>query len=506
MRVLCLWLPNWPAQRLRVLESADRNRPVILHASIRNARRVVSLTSGAARHGVRLEMPLAEAESLLAECDPLLGELDAPADCEELKRLAVLAGQFGPVTGIEEGESPESLFIDVTGCAVHFGGEWELASQAMRFLSEQGYAARAGLADTIGLAWAACRCPTRERIVLVSSGNGEHWLSERPIRDLRLDLATRERLGRLGLRTVGDVSRLPRTELPVRFGALLLQRLDQALGITEESIIPIRPAEPLRLRWSTEIPLTDSMAVLIILGRLIEQLLHRLPRWEGVTGLVGQFDANASLRVGVASPTRSAERLMALFRLVLEREPPPREVSHVDLLAETVRMPVPERLSLFDDRSDAERENSFRRLVERLGNRLGAESVARPLATRDPLPERAFCFHPATVPPKGGAGSQPVERAPESVAACTRPILLLPEPKQVDVLALYPDGPPRQITLRGRAWPLVLALGPERLETSWARHTEARRDYWRVETEEGERLWLFRCRRSGGWFLHGLFG
>jgi protein ImuB len=61
--------------------------------------------------------------------------------------------------------------------------------------------------------------------------------------------------------------------------------------------------------------------------------------------------------------------------------------------------------------------------------------------------------------------------------------------------------------LRGsRLVVLVAAIGPERIEAGWEDAPEARRDYWRVETDDAERLWLFRCRRSGRWFLHGLFG
>jgi protein ImuB len=76
----------------------------------------------------------------------------------------------------------------------------------------------------------------------------------------------------------------------------------------------------------------------------------------------------------------------------------------------------------------------------------------------------------------------------------------------VSVLSIHPDGPPFRLTRGHRTNALVLALGPERFETGWTDAPEARRDYWRVETDEAERLWLFRCRRTGDWFLHGLFG
>jgi protein ImuB len=47
--------------------------------------------------------------------------------------------------------------------------------------------------------------------------------------------------------------------------------------------------------------------------------------------------------------------------------------------------------------------------------------------------------------------------------------------------------------------------GPERIETAWWRGRSVRRDYYRVETAEGSRYWLFRRLTDGQWFLHGEF-
>ncbi len=47
--------------------------------------------------------------------------------------------------------------------------------------------------------------------------------------------------------------------------------------------------------------------------------------------------------------------------------------------------------------------------------------------------------------------------------------------------------------------------GPERIETGWWREAVVERDYFRVETNTGQRFWLFRQNDSGQWFLHGEF-
>jgi protein ImuB len=498
MRVLSLHLPHWSAQRLRAAASVDDGRPVVVHHPVHNLPRVAALTAAAARHGVAVGMPLAEAEALLP-ADALRLPLDAAGDLAELRRLAVLCGRFGPASGIEEGDRPESLLVDVTGCGPFFGGERGLAEQAIALLDERRYAARAGLADTVGLAWAASRV-VGQRIVIVSAGDGEAWLSRRPTAALRLDPKTLATLDGLGLRTVGDVLRLPRAELPSRFGPRLLQRIGQALGTIPEAVEPIRPPVPLAVRWSGETPLTDRPSIAAVLTRLVGRLVSRLPAWEGVTALSCGFDDRPPLVVRSASPARSAERLASLVALALDREPPPREVGSVVVTAETVRLPPPDRTDLFGGRTDAERERLFARLVERLAGRLGEDAVTRPALVGEHLPERSVEALPLPAP------APPPQRARNVTALGTRPILLLPVPEPVEVVAVYPDGPPHRLTRRGRTNPLVSAIGPERIEAGWEDAPEARRDYWRVETDDAERLWLFRCRRSGRWFLHGLFG
>jgi protein ImuB len=56
------------------------------------------------------------------------------------------------------------------------------------------------------------------------------------------------------------------------------------------------------------------------------------------------------------------------------------------------------------------------------------------------------------------------------------------------------------------------ARGPERIAPEWwlddPEWRSGVRDYWRVETQQGDRLWLFFAHgaaMSSGWFCHGSF-
>ena len=143
-------------------------------------------------------------------------------------------------------------------------------------------------------------------------------------------------------------------------------------------------------------------------------------------------------------------------------------------------------------------------LVDRLAGRLGPRRLYRATAVESDVPERSV----ARVGPLAPALGWP--RWP-------RPVRLLSPPERIDkVVALLPDLPPRRFTWRGRAYRVRAADGPERIHGEWwkrSEETEAVRDYFQVEDEEGARFWLYRRGdgedpRTGdlAWYLHGVFG
>ena len=94
-----------------------------------------------------------------------------------------------------------------------------------------------------------------------------------------------------------------------------------------------------------------------------------------------------------------------------------------------------------------------------------------------------------------------------------RPPLMFHPPQPVTTtLAEVPDGPPRAFRWRRVEHRIVGHEGPERIAPEWwlddPDWRSGPRDYWRVETDGGERLWLFYAHgaeMSGGWFCHGQF-
>ena len=69
--------------------------------------------------------------------------------------------------------------------------------------------------------------------------------------------------------------------------------------------------------------------------------------------------------------------------------------------------------------------------------------------------------------------------------------------------------PPGTFSFRGRRLSVARAHGPERLAPEWwwddPGWRSGPRDYWRVETAEGPRLWLFHTPANPAWYVQGAF-
>jgi protein ImuB len=550
MRILCLWLPNWPIQRLIHARPELNGRPVVLRVDTPRGGCVAACSAAAAAGGVRPDMPLAEAKSLVRGL--AIEPYEPQTDRRALARLAEACEQFSPCVALEEGAEPESLLLDISNLAHLLGTDAELAGRVAGFFTDRGYRIQIAVADTVGLAWAVAHFGQRgarseEREEEGGGRKAEGGISLRPppsafplrptlddlpIESLRISADTADLLRELGIEHVAQLLPLARESLAARFGDELLRRLDQLTGAAAEVIMPHRPLAPLAAECVLEYPTTDRAAITHILAGLVDQIARQLAsRDEGAVLMVCQLgcaDGQAvPLRVGLLEPSASARQLMELISLHLETVAPRSEITRVEVRVATVGRLGQRQRELFAQQWPSD-PHQLALLVNRLSSRLGYRQVVRPQLCSSPLPERAVRYVPVTGEPalaggragrrgkaEGGRGkltSHSTFRLPpfsRSSLLAPRPLLLYPEPQPLEVMCVAPDGPPQCVWLGGcgcgcrqrvmRHW------GPERIETLWWRGRSVRRDYYRIAVESGSHLWIFRRLADGRWFLHGAF-
>ncbi len=275
-RVVSVYLPNWATDRWQRLngpwlaegptEGAAEPLALVEH------RLVYAADPRALGLGVYPGMKLSQAQAMVPglRVEPA----DPAGDAAALRRLAGWCVRFSPLAAPC---GPDSVWIDITGCAHLHGGETGFLQTVLERLGEAGVAARVAVADTPGCAHALARHGL-DAVCVVPPGQTVAAMAPLPVEALRLDVEMAAGLRQLGFDTVAQLAAAARAPLARRFGAGLLRRLDQALGRVAEPLEPVAPAGMIRVRqgFAEPIATADDLArvTTLLVARLCEKLAH----------------------------------------------------------------------------------------------------------------------------------------------------------------------------------------------------------------------------------------
>jgi protein ImuB len=447
----------------------------IIHAANRAAH-LAGITNGARVVDMRALCPAMRVEYA-----------DPGGDQAALARLALWARRWCPWTAVDG----QGLILDTTGSDHLWGGEPAMLEEIEARLSLLGFSARLALAPTWGAAWAIARYGPIRAI-----WRGQTDLAFLPVAALRLEADTVLLLHRLGLKTIGALTDVPRLSLARRFSRAGLAsnpllRLDQMTGHLVEPLAP--PAMPLIFDPTHYLPglCTDLCVQLSAAAHGARRLRLSVYRTDGE---VGRID------VTTASPSREAAHLAFLFRDRVEKINPGFGFDLISLEA-LISEPLGMAQNTLTGGVDEVLELSH--LIDRLTVRFGAGAISRPVSRASHIPERAEMR---------AAPMAPAPNLPSPLAE--RPLRLLDHAEEIRVLYAVPEGPPAQFVWRRLTHRTVRYAGPERIAPEWwqDRPSTRLRDYFKVEDDKGRRYWLYReglhdDGRGGDprWFLHGMF-
>jgi protein ImuB len=447
--------------------------------------------------GVEIGMPVADAKAIFSS----LEVLDDQADLADilLKKIGEWCIRFTPVVSADP---PDGLLLEVTGCTHLWGDEQQYVDAIQKRFKNFGYTTRIAIADTIGTAWAVARF--RREPLIIKSGEQINALLTLPPQALRIDALIVERLMKLGLRQISSLINLPRKSLTRRFGPLLPQRLNQAIGLEEEWIInPLHSPIPYQERLPCLEPIVHAGGIEIAIERLLDVLCKRLQEEQkGLRAAVlncyrtdGKLERIA---IGTNRPTCNTNHLFKLFELKIETITPAEGIELFTLDALKV-----EDLFTWQEKiwADAKGLNDagLSELLDRIEGKLGAGNIHRYMPAEHYWPERSFSV----------AESIHSILQTDWKTDRPRPLQVLPDPEQIEVAAPIPDYPPMNFRYKGKLHDIIRADGPERIEPEWWLQEGKHRDYYLVEDQEGHRYWVFRSGHYGSdthqWFIHGFF-
>jgi len=424
----------------------------------------------------------------------VFGGLHAPRPLPEPGALLAIARSFTPRV---EARSPTPVLLDLSGLGRLWPTPHELGRALVAAAAAKAIEAQAALAFSRGAALVVARgCPG---LTVVPAGGEAKALAPLPLALLELPEEQQLLLARWGLRTIGDLARLPPAALAARLGPagprlVELARGEDA-GVFQRAALPERFETTLELDW----PVDGLEPLAFLLQRALEPLAEALAvrgaKAKGLAFELGLADGSVHARtLRPASPTGDARTWRTLVLLDLEAHPPRDAIARLTLRAE----PTPARASQFSLLDPA--QPAPEKLAETLARlhawtEQGRSGSPRLVDTHRPGAFAVSTFAPGPLP-RGRRPSAPC--GPRVALRAYRP------PRLAHVLTKA--GVPSFVAAPGLRGAVTAAAGPWRVSGDWWDESFSREE-WDIAlatpTGAAAAFRLFRDRLRGEWFVEG---
>ncbi|HMD51464.1 MAG TPA: hypothetical protein VKG62_02030 [Solirubrobacteraceae bacterium] len=388
---VCVYLPRFELVVAAGGPQALAGRALAVAPLLGAEQRVGEVSGAAEACGVVRGMALGEA---LARCPELVLVPPDPVRVAEAWEDSIRS--LESIGAAVEPARPGLAYFEADGLGSMHGSREATIAAARRALARP---ARVGGGPTRFCALAGALAASSRRGLLLDGGDARRWLAGRPIDLLGFreeTAALLEPLGRLGVRTLGELERLGRAALADRFGAA--GALAHGLACGQDS--PLRARLPQeRLEQSMELGDASSGAALgRVLGVLVDRLLA-CPQRRGRTlravsisaPLIagGGWREHVVFRQALSDPERI--RLALSVRLPLLPAP----AVALALTVERFGPPANEQGTLLDQSRSA-RAARLREAVAQMRMVAGTDAALRPVLV-DPdsrVPERRVVLAP----------------------------------------------------------------------------------------------------------------
>ena len=508
-RLACVLVPLFPlAARLRSEPELASQALAVLEGN-GNAARVIAATRLARTAGVRPGLTLPQARAL---CPKLVARA-RDEQCERAAQEALLEAAESLSPRLEDaGEG--AAYVDLDGLERHFReGEPEMGRALAAAVEAAGLPARVGIAGSKLAARVAAGCPSSPTVV--PPGEEADFLAPLPLDRLAPEVKVAATLERWGIRSIGDLARLPCSRVASRLGQAGQALHSTARGLDPRPLLPREPPPDFQEGMSLEWPLVSLEPFLFVGRAALERLCRRLAG-KGLAcrrltlTLRLEPDGTQERSIDLPAPTQDVKTLLTLIRLDLEANPPGAPVAAFAFAAHPDR-PREAQLSLYGPAALS--PDKLAATLGRLFALLGPGRVGSPRPAAGHSPERfeLVDFAPPPPPdlrrpPRSGRGllSVRVLRPPLPLEVLTRDGEAAEPAREppVEVRAQVDAATAKRLRIEGR---VKVAAGPWGLEEEWWQESPTGRDYWDVELAGGGIYRLYRERASGGWFADGVY-
>ena len=420
----------------------------------------------------------------------MFGGLHSPRALPDPGALVAVAQEFSPRV---EARAPTPVLLHLSGLGRLYATPHELGHALVGAAAARGLEAQAALAFTREAALVVARaCPG---VTVVPAGGEAAALAPLPLVLLELEPEPQELFARWGLRTIGELARLPPSALAARLGLAAVRLVHRARGEDAGVLVATPPVERFETTLELDWPVSGLEPLAFLLSRLLEPLMAALAaRGAKAAALgyeLGLADTSLHARtLRPAMPSGDARTWRTLVLLDLEAKKPRDEIVRLTLRAE----PTPARAAQFSLLDPA--LPSPEKLAETLA-RLeawtadGRSGSPRLVDTHRPGAFAVASFAPGPLP-RGRRDPEP--RAPRVALRAYRP------PRLAQVLTKA--GVPSFVSAPGVRGVVATAAGPWRASGDWWDCAYSREE-WDVALGGASAFRIFLDRLRGQWYVEG---
>ncbi len=313
-------------------------------------------------------------------------------------------------------ETPGVIWLNAAGLRTLYRTERSWARRLAGELRSLGFHASLAVGFTRFGTYAVSTV-RRDVTIFDDPSDEECAAREVPLGSLDLTPAVVETLGLLGIGTVAEFLRLPRSGVQQRFGAEAATLHRRASGDIWSPIQPEHAEPPLFERVELDDPESDRTRLLVLITRMVKPLIGRLARKGNVCEEVRwMFALDNHERHGdgikPAAPTADLAQIADLLSLRLENTELHAGVMTVIVVVQAAA-PDTGQLTLFSTRTRRDLDAANRALA-RLRAEFGTRSIVTAALRDAHLPEARFSWEPlhALRPPRppDGATFSPLVR------------------------------------------------------------------------------------------------
>jgi protein ImuB len=418
----------------------------------------------------------------------VFGGLHSPRPLPEPGALLALAREFTPRV---EACGPTPVLLDLQGLGRLWPTPQDLGRALLAAAAARSIEAQAALAFSRSVALVLARsCPG---LTVVPAGREARALAPLSLSLLGLPPERAEILRRWGLRTIGDLARLPPDGLAERFGPdgprLLRLSRGEDEGLFVPAPLPERFEMTLELDWSVEG--TEPLAFLLgrVLDPLCASLRTRGQKAASLTLDLGLVDGAVDTRtLRPAAPSSEPRTWRALALLDVEARPPRDAVVRITTRAE----PTPARSVQFSLLDPA--QPSPERLAETLARLHAWTADGRGGTPRLLDTHRPGAFAVATFAPGLSRPGTAASTVPRVALRAFRP------PRLAHVV--LKAGAPAFVGAAGLRGPVAACAGPWRASGGWWDVAWSREE-WDVALVGAGAYRIFLDRLREAWYVEG---